>query len=271
MKLYLKKMTFLCLAVSCALSAAGCSGRTTPKKLLEQASENLENVTSSANRVELAIQLEDVLELREVNMEMEMENTTDPRAGHAAGTAKVNIRDAEVAADIEIYQVMEEGEYVTYSSMDGQCEKEQTGDSAENHIGVDGNVFAQEGKAMEGFRLSNEEVTVEGKNCYQMYGDVSGEDLMGILGKSMVNAFGLVELPDEQAVRELQIPVIFDIYKEEMLPARMIVDMSGVMNELYESYDQTTEVNLYSIELVFTDYNQIDAIEVPQKVKDAAE
>lgn len=103
-----------------------------------------------------------------------------------------------------------------------------------------------------------------------MYGDVTGTELMGILGKDMVNAFHLVELPDEDAIRELKIPVIFEIYKDEMLPARILVDMSDVLNELYESYGETTKVNLYSIDLKFTDFDQVDAIEVPEEVKEAA-
>ena len=48
------------------------------------------------------------------------------------------------------------------------------------------------------------------------------------------------------------------------------MDMSDVLNELYESYGETTKVNLYSIDLKFTDFDQVDAIEVPEEVKEAA-
>ena len=189
---------------------AGCSGRMTPKRLLTDMEENMQNVTSSANHVEVAIQMEDVLDIRNVNMALDLENTTQPPAGYAKGTAKVKIN------------------------------------------------------------LAKKTVKEDGKECYQMYGDVTGTELMGILGKDMVNAFHLVELPDEDAIRELKIPVIFEIYKDEMLPARILVDMSDVLNELYESYGETTKVNLYSIDLKFTDFDQVDAIEVPEEVKEAA-
>ena len=43
---------------------AGCSGRMTPKRLLADMEENMQNVTSSANHVEVAIQMEDVLDIR---------------------------------------------------------------------------------------------------------------------------------------------------------------------------------------------------------------
>ncbi len=251
------------------MTLTGCSKRVTPEKLFNEASERMQEVTSSSSRVELDIQLEDVLDLREVNMEMEMENTTDPPAGHAKGSAEVNIVDAEVSGDMEIYQVMEDGEYVTYSSLDGNWEREASDSDSENHLGMDGNIFAQEGDVLEDFHLAEEPVTVEDRECYQMYGDIKGEDLMGLLGRDMISAFGLVDLPSEEAVKELDVPVIFDIYKEELLPARIIVDMSGVLGDLYDSYGETTKVNLYSIELVFTDYDQVEEITVPQEVKDA--
>lgn len=270
MKCYRRRMIPI-LVLSAALPSflSGCSQRVTPEKIFSEASGRMQEVTSSSNRVELAIQLEDILDLREVNMKMEMENTTDPPAGHAKGTAEVNIEDAEVSGEMEIYQVMEDGEYVTYSSLDGEWERDVTEPDSENHIGMDGNIFAQEGEVLEQFRLADEPVTVEGKDCYQMYGDVKGEDLMGLLGRDMINAFGLVDLPSEEAVKGLEVPVIFDIYIDEMLPARIIVDMSGVLNELYDSYGETTKVNLYSIELVFTDYDQTEKITVPQEVRDA--
>ena len=268
----LGKRLFLSAAVSAAgtvISLSGCSGRVTPEKLFNEASKRMQEVSSSSSRVELDIQLEDILDLREVNMEMEMENTTDPPAGHAKGSAEVNIVDAEVSGDMEIYQVMEDGEYVIYSSLDGKWEREVTDPDSENHLGIDGNIFAQEGDVLEDFHLAEEPVTVEGRECYQMYGDVKGEDLMGLLGRDMISAFGLVDLPSEEAVKELDVPVIFDIYKEEFLPARIIVDMSGVLGDLYDSYGETTKVNLYSIELVFTEYDQVEQITVPQQVKDA--
>lgn len=132
---------------------AGCSGRMTPKRLLTDMEENMQNVTSSANHVEVAIQMEDVLDIRNVNMALDLENTTQPPAGYAKGTAKVTIKNAQVSADLEIYQVQEDGKAVTYSRTNDTWVKETTEDSSESHLGVDGDIFRQEGKAMESFRL----------------------------------------------------------------------------------------------------------------------
>ena len=230
----------LVVLVAVVLFCSGCAGKMNAKKIFRQSSENMQKVTSSANHVELAIQMSDILNLMEVNMEMDLENTTEPPAGHAKGTARVTIKDSEVSA------------------------------SSENHLGIDGNIFAQEGKALESFHLSEQETTVNGKACYQLYGDVTGTELMGLLGKEMVEAYHLVNLPEEDAIRNLKIPVIFDIYKEELLPAKIVVDMSDVMGDLYKSYGETTKVNLYSIVLQFTDYNKVDEIHVPDEIQNSA-
>ena len=95
----------LIVLVAVMLFCSGCAGKMNAKKIFRQSSENMQKVTSSANHVELAIQMSDILNLMEVNMEMDLENTTEPPAGHAKGTARVTIKDSEVSADLELYQV----------------------------------------------------------------------------------------------------------------------------------------------------------------------
>ena len=147
----------LIVLVAVMLFCSGCAGKMNAKKIFRQSSENMQKVTSSANHVELAIQMSDILNLMEVNMEMDLENTTEPPAGHAKGTARVTIKDSEVSADLELYQVEEDGKQVTYSGTNGSWKKESAEGSSENHLGIDGNIFAQEGKALESFHLSEQE------------------------------------------------------------------------------------------------------------------
>lgn len=120
---------------------------------------------------------------------------------------------------------------------------------------------------MEDFHIAEGTVDVNGQECYQMYGDVTGEDLEGLLGDQMLNAYGLVKIPDEDAISELTIPITFNIYKEEMLPARIVVDMADAMNGLYDHFEKTTNVNSYSIKLDFDKYGEVPEIKVPEEVK----
>ena len=110
-------------------------------------------------------------------------------------------------------------------------------------------------------------VEVEGKECYELYGEVSGDSLIGILGTDMIHAYGLVDLPDEDAIRKLRIPITIDVYQEDFLPARMQVDMTDVLDELYDSYKETTDVNDFRFDLVFDGYNNVNEIHVPDEVK----
>ena len=91
------------------------------------------------------------------------------------------------------------------------------------------------------------------------------------MGLDMMEAFGLVDIPGGDTIAELKIPVTIDVYKEKMLPARVMIDMTDVMNDLYDQYDKSTNVNNFMIKLGYTGFNEVQKIEVPQDVKQAAE
>ena len=253
-----------------AVFLTGCGREAAPKKLMHTMTERLANVESFTNTSEMDLKMEDVVHYTKVTMDMTMETTLDPKAGHAKGQAEVVMRGTTLNSEMEIYQVEEGDVATTYSGMDGLWVKEQT-DGAASGLSVDTDLFGEMTDSIEEFRLAEEAVTVEEQECYELYGDVTGEDLIGLLGSQMIHGFGLVELPDENAIPNLEIPLTLDIYKEELLPARLIVDMTDVLNTLYDSYDERTDVNDFTIELVFKDYDRTGEIVVPQEVINAAE
>ena len=251
----------------CVGAVTGCSGKLTPKKMMSAVTENLAEVKSVSNSLEMDIELEDVLDLTKISMDMQMENTTKPTAGHAKGSAEVNFSGTQVGSDMEIYQVTEGDEFVTYSSMYGQWSREAAEGAQKSTF--NGNLFQEAGDSIKSFHIAKETVLVENKECYEMYGDISGKELLKFMGLDMMGAFGLVELPEEDAISGLSIPITIDIYKEEMLPARIIVDMTDVMNDLYDKYEKTTNVNDFTIKLGYTGFDQVEKIEVPQEVLQA--
>ena len=268
MKNNLKRIVILFLAMTiCFGTITGCSGRLTPKKLMKNITKNLKLIKSVSNSMNMNVELEDVFDTTRITMDMLMENTVDPQAGHASGAAHVKMNETEVGSDIEIYQVNEDGAFVTYSSMYGQWSRESAENSKKSTF--NGNLFEEAGESIESFRLAEQNVTVEEQECYEMYGDISGKELLGFMGLEMMGAFGLVEIPDPDAIMKLQIPVIIDVYKEEMLPARVIVDMTDVMNELYDEYGKSTNVNDFTIKLGYTGFDQVEKIEVPTEVLQA--
>ena len=80
-----------CLALMvlsmCMLTA--CGEKMTPEKLMESMSTNMSGITSFANKVKLNFELEDVLYTTSVSMDISLESTSDPKAGHALGKAHI--------------------------------------------------------------------------------------------------------------------------------------------------------------------------------------
>lgn len=265
-----KKRAVLFLATGiCAGLLGGCGRGLTPGKIMNRVNHNLTNVESFASHVDVDIKMEDVVHYTKVTMDMDLESTMDPKAGHAKGTAEVSVRGVNLTSQLEIYQLEEGESTTTYSGMDGTWTKE-TG-AGGSGISLDKSLFSELESSIDGFRLAEERITLEDQVCYEMYGTVSGEELIGVLGSQMLHSFGLVELPDDSMVAELQIPVTFDVYEKEMLPARMIVDMTEVMNDLYDSLGETTDVTHYMIVLSFSEYDSVNEIVVPQEVQESAQ
>lgn len=264
-----KVLSVIVTAIFCMLLSVGCSTKMTPKKLMLAVSENLAKAKSVTNTMRMDIELETVLDTMKVSMKMDMESTVKPKAGHASGSAEVNFSGTKLASDIEIYQVNEGKEAVTYSRMYDKWSREAAVQAKTSTF--DGNLFQEAGDSIESFRIAKQNVEVSEKECYQMYGDITGKELLGFMGLDMMGAFGLIQIPDEKAIASLQVPVTIEVYKEELLPARVIVDMTDVMNDLYDKYDTSTNVNDFTIELAYTGFDDVKEIQVPQEVKDAAQ
>ena len=178
----------------------------------------------------------------------------------------MKLNDNLVSSNMEIYQVEEGDKYVTYSSLYEQWSRTESENSSSSS-GTETDFFQSARAEIEDFTLARQPVKVREKTCYEIYGDMQGKKLMDFLGEEMIQAYGLVDLPDQDALDTLEIPVTVDIYKKEKLPARIIVDMTEIMDELYQSYGKTTNVNFYNIELVYQGYDDVKPIQVPESVK----
>ncbi len=98
---------------------------------------------------------------------------------------------------------------------------------------------------MESFHLAKKTVKEDGK---RMLSDVRGCDRNRADGHSWKRygqCFSPVELPDEDAIRELKIPVILKFIKMRCCRQGSWVDMSDVLNELYESYGDKQSESLF--------------------------
>ena len=262
------KTRLYCLVslILCISLMTGCIGKMTPKKLMLSVVKNMTDIDSFSNSLTMDIKMENLIKVTEVSMDIEMENTLNPQAGHAKGTASINMQGIKLAGDLEVYQVTEDDTKKTYSAINGMWSKSES--DTGSGISVDGDILKEIGDEIDKFHLADEPVKVGEKDCYEMYGEVTGDSLIGILGTDMIHAYGLVNLPDENAIRQLKIPITLDVYQEEKLPARLQVDMTDVLDKLYDSYQETTDVNDFRIDLTFNEYNHVNEIQVPDEVKE---
>ena len=249
----------------------GCSDQLSPKTIFSQMNESLSEVTSFANDVTIDVKLESVVHITESCLELQMQSTTDPEAGYVKGNALIRLDKTKLESPMEIYHVHEDGKKVTYSSLDNVWTKEVSSeDVSSSGISISQDFLRNMKNICEEFHLAEETVELYGKDCYEMYGQITGSDLKKLVGEEMLYGYGLIEIPDEKSLDELLIPITVDIYTEDLLPARIFVDMTDEMNELYDEFDGAMNVNDFTIDLKFLDYNEIGLITVPEEVKQAA-
>lgn len=256
---------FVCLLAIGILN--GCIKKTTPKTIVAKMAVNLSKVTSLANDISVDVKLEDIVHVTEVSMEMTIESTLDPKAGHAKGTAGIKIFNTEIKSPLEIYQVVEDEQTVTYSGVDNIWQRSTSEDEVASGISLNGGMLQDLETLVDQFTLAEESVEVNEKECYEIYGEIKGADLISLVGEDLMNAYGIVEIPEKESVYELLIPITIDIYKDEMLPARIYVDMTDEMNAFYDDIGESMNVNDFTVDILFLNYNQIDEIIVPDEVK----
>lgn len=112
-------------------------------------------------------------------------------------------------------------------------------------------------------------VEVNGKDCFEMAGDIGGDAVSGMLGEDILNTLKGLGL-DEETLSEVEIPCIIDVYRDGILPARIFIDMSEIIDTMAGAAGQDITVSTCGIELIYEEYNCVDEIRVPEEAVKAA-
>ncbi len=160
------------LLMLCTNTAAGCRQQekqeVTPEVLMDAVDKNMKEVNSASSSLEIEVELEDVLDHTRIRMDMDMENTVSPRAGHAKGRAEVKLNDNLVSSNMEIYQVEEGDKYVTYSSLYEQWSRTES-ENSPSSSGTETDFFQSARAEIEDFTLAKQPVKVREKTCYERF------------------------------------------------------------------------------------------------------
>ena len=124
-------------------------------------------------------------------------------------------------------------------------------------------------KQAKAFTLSEELVTVNGKECFELKGDIGGEFATDVLGEDMLDAFGMGGAVSEEELKELEIPCTITVYKKEILPASIFIDMKDVLMTAMEESGEM-EIQELNLEMTFDEYNKVKEIKLPKEAKEEA-
>lgn len=193
-------------AVMAAALTGGCGKRATPENLLEDMQKNMDRIESFEGNLAMAVEMSDGTDSLAFHMDMDMGATEDPGAVYGKGNVAMNMSGTNIGTEMELYQVTEDGESVTYVLVDNMWSRTASEDDGMN-LGAD--ITGDIGDYAELFEMARSTVDVNGKECFEMTGDIGGEAIAGILGDGLESMTGLSL--DEETLADVKIPCTIDI------------------------------------------------------------
>ena len=216
-----------------------------------------------------------------INMALSAEAVEEPYGSHIQMTLGMDLLGQVMEQTMETYSVEEDGRKVTYTqTTENGTASGWTRDDVDDEMTdtLNGLQILEDqewyNQAEQYTLQDNKVVDGEGREYYVLEGDLDlsegselGDELKSLLDsleESMGS--GAIEFPDV-------IGLDLYIYADQMLPARLTMDMSGIQGAIpTEGSDvpMNMEFRTLVMDLSLGDYNAIDAIEVPQEALDSA-
>lgn len=252
--------------VMAAALLSGCGKKATPENLFSDMGRNSENIQSASCSLNLTMEVSDGTASLAFVMDMDLGITADPQAFHGKGQVELNAFGMAEAHDLEIYQVRDGNEYVSYTLADDVWSRSTRTDGSDG-FNMD---MAGIGTRADMYEMAGELVEVNGKDCYEMIGDISGDAVSGMLGEDILESLAGLDL-DGETLSDVEIPCIIDVYRDGILPARIYIDMSEIIDTMAGAAGQDITVSTCSIEVIYEEYNCVDEIRVPEEAVTAAQ
>ncbi len=254
-------------AVMAAGLMTGCGTKATPENLLRDMSKNAESVESFLCNVDMKAEMTDGTSTLGISVNMDMESLREPESSHAKGRMDINMDGTSLGQDVESYQVTEGDEITSYTLMEGVWSKSTESDSSvDNMLDIDESLA-------DSFQLAEDLVDVNGQECFELQGTISGElfnEAFAGMEEDLFSSIGGMEL-DEAAIAETEIPCTIDIYKESILPAKVHIDMADVASVLMGDAAAGVTFSEYYLDMTFMEYDSVEEIVVPDEALAAAE
>lgn len=258
-----KKLYGAAVILLCAGVLGGCGKKATPENLLADMVKNSAAAESVSGNIAVTLGMGSELGDVDLKLDLDMESVNKPEAMHLKGQVGFNYVGVNMNLDLEMYQLKEEGKYVTYASSNGIWSKEESDDE---EISFQTGSFKDFKEMADSFTLSEEKTEVEGKECFELKGEFKGEDLGDLIDPSMLGELGTGEDISEDMFDNVTIPCTIEIYSKTILPARISMDMTDALKNLE---DETASINKMSMDVTFKEYDKVKEIKLPEEAKNA--
>lgn len=265
---------FAAAGFAAAMTAAmisGCGGGTkaTPENLFKDMNENAKDVESMLCNLAVELGMSYESESVGIGIDMDLEATNDPAAAHADGSLDLESPDGSIGVNFEAYSVEEDGTYVVYAGSQGEWIKMEMDEGDISTFG--GDLYSQLEDMHEDFELDEDLSEVEEKDCFKLTGDISGEYLADVMSENeeVMDEMGASDMLDMDALAEAKIPCTVEIYKDDILPARINMDLQDILVTVMGEEGEDIEVSDFYIEITYVEYDKVKEIEVPDEAKDA--
>lgn len=284
----MKMVSAAALPVSLIASLSGC-GSVTAQSLAEKLSESMADVQSLQESVTMDFEGSITLSSYNVSTDMiiqasqDSEVTVDPLVSHSEGTLSMAFMDESESMDYESYSVLDDDTMtVYYEASDGGSWIQYTEELDEDQLTAVSNLYNE--SLMQGIadgsveaELQEETQDFHGEECYVVTSTVSGDQLQSTLEQTGMNNM-VTQYISEEDLADTSTPVTIYISKASQRLAGMTIDMKEIGQTMFDSLlesqdigDYEVEMDTFETEIVMTDYNTIDTIDIPQEAQDAEE
>lgn len=263
-----KQRRVLALGLTAAVTAGlitGCGTKATPENLLRDVKKNAEKTESVLLNYKMEMAMGDGTNDISFVMDMNMETVTEPEAAHGKGTVSMNISGMDFSVETETYAVQEDDRYVTYTLVEDQWIKEAD-DDGEVTGEVDNIADGMEEYADQ-FTLAEDLVTVNGRECFELTGELDGDLFSEMLQADMTDSLSGYGI-DEEMLSDMVFPCTIDIYKDSILPARLYFDVTESMAPMMA--DSGVTLSDCYVDMTFMEYDTVDEITVPEEAVSSA-
>ena len=172
--------------VMTAALLAGCATRATPENLLRDMEKNSDEVESTLMNFKMNMAMSDDSGDVNFGMDMDLEATTEPEASHGKGTVSMNMMGMNFDVPTEMYSVIEDDEYVTYTLMEDMWTREVSDE--EDVTGEVDSMAESMTEYADQFTLAEDLVTVNDQECFELTGELDGDIFGEIIQADLIDS-----------------------------------------------------------------------------------